>query len=138
MLTDERMHQLCENWREALNLKDWAVNLQIVGHGILRVGAMGDCNMVVNKKYATIRLLSAQLYPAMRAAGARLEADDEFEQERCLVHELMHLHYAPLDSMIGNDSVAEVILEQAISSVDRVIVELAQAARGSAIMAAAA
>lgn len=138
MLSDERMQQLCENWREALNLKDWTVDLFVVGPGILRVGAMGDCNMVVNKKYATIRLLTAQLYPAMRAAGARLEADDDFEQERCLVHELMHLHYAPLDNMIGRDSVAEVVLEQAISSVDRVIVELAQAARGSAMSAATA
>lgn len=137
MLSEERMQQLCENWREALNLKDWTVDLKIVGAGVLRAGVLGDCDMVVSKKYATVRLLTAELYPAMRAAGARL-ADDEFEQERVLVHELIHLHYAPLDALIGRENVAEIVLEQAISSMDRVLIELAQAARGSATEAAAA
>lgn len=133
-LSDEKLQQRCTEWQDVLNLKDWTVELAIIPQDQMpRVGAMGYCSMTPTRKDAQIRLLQANDYPALRAAGARLR-DTAFEQERTLVHELLHIPFAALDGLIGDGTVAEVVLEQAISSIDHVLVDLAMAARAASLV----
>ena len=113
MLSKETLEKMLEGWKEALSLRDWEISLEIVPE---LGGKMGACVAYAAKKQATIMLVQ----------GLVVEAS---EQERVLVEELLHLHYALLASLIPAGSVAEGVLEQGLYAVSSALVEMATVAR---------
>ena len=71
-------------WQRALNLQDWRVSVQLVRIGDLDPDTLGDIDIEVRNKTATIRILREQDSEMPR----RLARAD---QQLTLVHELVHL-----------------------------------------------
>jgi hypothetical protein len=71
-------------WQRALNLQDWRVSVQLVRAGDLDPNTLGDIDIEVHNKTATIRILREQDSEMPR----RLARSD---QQLTLVHELVHL-----------------------------------------------
>lgn len=132
-LTEEQMHMLCSSWKSVL-CPEWDVQLQVVRGPI--AGGLGECDLLVNRKQVLIRLLHPDDYYMIKWMPGD-PADIGFEQERVLVHELMHTRFAALDTLIGEGTVAEVVLEQAMHGLDVSLVELAHAGRNQMAAAAA-
>src|SRR5690606_21888239 len=74
----------------------------------------GECEWNLHKKMASVRILDPIDYP-----------DDlmtDHDMEWTLVHELLHLHFAPIGR--DSDENQEILIEQAIDSIAWVIVNL--------------
>ena len=71
-------------WQRTLNLQDWRVSVQVVRIGELNDDTVGDIDIEVRDKTATIRILREQDSEMSR----RLARAD---QQLTLVHELVHL-----------------------------------------------
>jgi hypothetical protein len=71
-------------WQRALDLQDWRVSVQLVRAGDLDPDTLGDIDIEVHNKTATIRILREQDSEMPR----RLARSD---QQLTLVHELVHL-----------------------------------------------
>lgn len=108
---EEQLEEACERWQSALRLRDWDVEVRIV-RGLERTGSV---TYDVGLRCAIISLLDPQDYPA--------DAIQEQDHERTLVHELLHLHFAALDSLIVATP-GDVVLEQGINSCATLMVEL--------------
>jgi hypothetical protein len=74
--------------------------------------AMGECDWVLPRKEAIIRILDPVDYPENKIFTQ--------DMERTLVHELLHLHFAPL-AIHDTD---EILLEQAMHGIDGALVRL--------------
>jgi hypothetical protein len=116
-LTQEQAEALCLEWQETLRLQHWDIKLKIArGNGLdLPEGLQGRCEWVLKKRSAFIRLINPMdwdktiLWPQ--------------DMERTLVHELLHLHFAPFDEF-PQDSANHVAAEQAIDALSLALVNL--------------
>ncbi len=108
----EDLTALCTQWQSALRLRDWDVVIAIVDEsGLKDPKSFGECSYDLTKKTAYIKI-----------------ADRNQDKERTLVHELIHLHLAPLDFFV-DDKLGEMALEQAVHPIATLLVELIGAAR---------
>lgn len=101
------LQQLLPEWQKILRLQDWDVKL-IVDRERNFIGgdSQGECSWVLEKKQAFIKILDPVDFP-----------DSKWEQdsEETLVHELLHLHFAPFNAEDG--TLEDVAQEQAISAI---------------------
>lgn len=117
--TAESLQAGCTKWQEVLRLRDWEVVAELVD-GTLSNGRLGSVAYNTNHRTALITIAS--------------EVDDTLtntrvlvpDQEVSLVHELLHLHMAPLDGYLDKDTTgtAEIFLEQAINAQAELLVQL--------------
>jgi len=134
-LSEEKLRELCAGWQEALRLKDWEVELRQVRVAELGTNTgFGECRSNPRKRQAVIRVLHPDDFLEVKPYWAPTE-DTTFEQERVVVHELLHLLFSPFDQTIGRETVGEIVLEQAINSLDTPLVELARRVRATAVAA---
>ena len=81
--------ELCVFWQKVLRLQDWDVKLAVVRFHELEDGNLfGQSSWIISKKYAAIKILDYRDYHL----GHWWDRD----QEGTLIHELLHLHLAPL------------------------------------------
>lgn len=103
-------------WQKVLYLQDWTIDIRIV-----RQWEMGDqltlaqCEWFIQRKDAIIRVLAPSDLPGV---SHRFLNDEECDYDISVVHELLHLHFAPFHK--AEDEVAH---EQAINSISRGIVK---------------
>ncbi len=111
---NEDLDALCAQWQSALRLRDWDVDAALVEPTEMRdPKSLGECSYDLRKKTAAVRISTSTA-----------------DAERTLVHELLHLHLAPLDFFV-DDKLGEMALEQAVHPIATLLVELVSAARMS-------
>jgi len=85
-LTDEQIVEAMNYWIDQLGLRDWVIDFERT-RGYDLSGCLGTCSVTFSKQRATIRLL---------AHGDNDPAIDPMDDERILVHELLHIRFAGL------------------------------------------
>ena len=118
-----QLQQWCEKWQKILRLRDWDVKIQLA-RGFKLTDKQGDVEWSKSQKTAAIRILEPVDY-----SPDLLTPQDA---EQCVVHELLHLHFAPVDKFEG---VEDMLLEQAIDSIAWALVKCDRA--GAALPLAA-
>lgn len=114
--TQEQLLAKCREWQAILKLQDWDIKLRLARY--YDEPNLGSCSWTLPKKMATIRIQEYNDYdPANKW---------ERDQEITLVHELLHLHFAPFDADDGNH--LGLAQEQAIHAISVALVNLARAA----------
>lgn len=116
-LTLEQAETLCREWQETLRLQDWDIKVKIArGNGLdLPEGVQGRCEWVLAKRLAFIRILDPVDWDKTILWPQDMEAT--------LVHELLHLHFAPFDDF-PEDSQKNTATEQAIVALSFSLVNL--------------
>jgi len=112
----ENPQQSCQEWQRILKLQDWDV-LVAVPSGEAMDEAEGQVTFDLGKKIADIKLVTPEGYP--------FDAMRPYQMEETLVHELLHLHFAPFDAKTGTPK--GVAQEQAINAIARALVNLKNA-----------
>lgn len=116
-MTNEQLTARLAFWQRVLRLQDWEIQASIVTVREMRNDDEdGACEWLHAKKRAVIRILAEADYPA--------GVDWPQDQERTLVHELLHLHvgsfYRPEEG-----SKEEELMEQAIHALSLALLDLA-------------
>lgn len=107
------LNALCTKWQRILRLQDWDVKILFARGFDLTAGKQGTIEWVSKKKSAFVKILDPQDYePAIRWPQ---------DVEKTVVHELLHLHYAPIDDTEG---LREMILEQAVECIATALISL--------------
>lgn len=102
-------------WQKALRLQDWTVVAEVVpGH--ITDYAQGDCSHYLKLKEACIRLAD----PKHR----RSNSFSAWDSETTLVHELLHLHFAPFRPDEDETPLEFIFWEQAIEQIAKAIVAI--------------
>jgi hypothetical protein len=108
ILTQEELEQNLQEWQKRLRLQDWIIDAKIKRDRDLPGNVEASVNWVLTKKMASISILDPMDYPP--------DAMVPQDMENSLVHELLHLHLAPI-SNYGNDDNYQIFEEQAIESI---------------------
>lgn len=115
-MTDEDLKELCILWQKRLRLQDWEVSVRF-GH----THEMDD-------RYSTGTVWYS---PRRRQATIKVLFPDEvepsdfpFDPERTLIHELLHLYFAPFDT--AKNSPEEDAEEIAVNALAAAFVEVAR------------
>ena len=117
----ENPQQCCLEWQQILKLVDWDVSVKIVSREEIEEGAEGRCDFVINNKTADISLIKPEGYP--------FDALRPYDIEQTLVHELLHLHFAPFNADTGLKAISQ---EQAINAIAGALVKLKNTTLGEA------
>lgn len=108
---DELKSRLAE-WQKILRLQDWIIDVSICRERDMRLSDnCGECEWNLYKKMAWIRILDPVDYPP--------DSMKPQDMELTLVHELLHLHLAPLD-----DDKKDIAIEQAIEAISGGLVDV--------------
>lgn len=100
-------------WQRALRLQDWTVTAKMVRYGEIGGGKGGEIQYCLEMKDALLSVVMAESYPR----GERFTHHDE---EQTLVHELLHLHFAPFSAKSGSPE--EIWHEQTINAIASALV----------------
>lgn len=111
----ENLQQILLEWQRILKLLDWDISVKVVPHREAEE-AWGNVRWNLDEKFADIKLLD----PADQSGGMR-----PYNVEETLVHELLHLHFAPFDATTGTHE--QRFQEQAINAIARALVNLKNA-----------
>lgn len=118
--TNEQLQAALAEWQKILRLQDWNIYARIAREkDLFCPDSAAAINWVLAKKTATLQLLDPIDY------GEDLAVDQDHEVS--LVHELLHLHYAPFDNT-ENDTLELYMLEQSIEAISRALVSLKRGA----------
>ncbi len=117
LITQEEANRLLEYWQRQLRLQDWWIQVKIArGNGLnLPAGVQGRCSWTLQRREAFIRILDPIdwdrdcVYPQ--------------DMEETLVHELLHLHFAPFDTFKAEGH-KDIASEQAINAIAHSLVSL--------------
>lgn len=112
-ITEQHLQELCAKWQKRLGLSDWTVKASLVRQ--YEMGdeqAVGHCNWVLSKRSASIKVLDPIDYPP--------DIITPYNPETTLVHELIHLHFAPF--MADHDTLEHILQEQAIDAIAKALV----------------
>lgn len=110
LLTQEELENKLEYWKEKLRLQDWDIEVSIRRKNDMQFDALAIVSWTLSKKMATIRVLDQIDYDPS-CMGVR-------DMENDLIHELLHLHFAPINDHFSNDNdVYSTFEEQAIESI---------------------
>jgi hypothetical protein len=116
--TDEELQEACENWKKRLRLQDWITVPKIVRERDMAVcNRNGECEWQLKTKIASIRILDPLDYPEDLIMSQ--------DMETVLVHELLHLHFAPLYADTQDTSIDDA-QEQAIDCIAMALVNLSR------------
>lgn len=116
--TQEALSACCEKWQKILRLQDWDVLCVLVSHHEdLSEHALGDCMTCIELKKAHVRVLHPDATP--KGWDGKICED----QERILVHELLHIHFSPFEPA-DRESLDYAMWEQSIDVLARVLVGL--------------
>lgn len=108
-MTPEELRQLCEKWQKRLRLQDWHVGISYKrAHEMDVFGSEGCIDVNEEHRWAKIDILN----PNDDWPNRFVPRDTEFT----VVHELIHIHFAPLN--IEGHNKAE---EQAINALTEAI-----------------
>lgn len=109
IFSSEELQSSLEVWQQRLRLQDWIIKARVArGKEFSDDNRQGEVSWILTKKMATILILDPIDYPP----DAMLSQD----MENCLVHELLHLHFAPI-SESESGGLLNVAVEQAIESI---------------------
>lgn len=116
-LNDKIAEELFNEWRTRLGLEDWIITLRYncKFSDMELENVDGETEWSTSTKDAVIRILDPKEY------GKRIE---DFDFEKVLVHELLHLKFAILDCEKGSyeSKVMEVVRHQLIDDLARALV----------------
>jgi hypothetical protein len=109
----DHLNDLCREWQRVLRLQDWDVQVKIA-RGFQLGKRQGECEYVQSLRQAVIRILDPNDWP-----------DQNWPQdiEATLVHELLHLHFAPFMSDAGEDDLINIAQEVAIDQIAKALVK---------------
>jgi hypothetical protein len=114
--TEEALQNDLIYWQKTLRLQDWDIYARVArGRELFNENSAACIRWVLPKKTATLQLLDPSDYDP----GLAVDQDHEVS----LVHELLHLHYAPFDHT-EEGSLELYMLEQSIEAISRALVAL--------------
>ncbi|MDD9147833.1 hypothetical protein OYT88_04620 [Sporolactobacillus sp. CQH2019] len=112
ILTDKQLQERLKYWQERLRLRDWDIEAEIVPLSAMDDQTHGGENTyLLQSKASRISILNHGDYQNMNCIIPH-------DMEETLVHELLHLHFAPFDSEKNY-----MPIEQAIESLAKAFVE---------------
>src|SRR3990172_9860518 len=104
-------------WQRVLYLQDWTVELRVVRQWEMTDNqTLAQCENHVQRKDAIIYVLHPHDLPGL---SSRFLNGEECDYDISLVHELLHLHFAPFRN--ENDTTAH---EQVINAISRGMVKV--------------
>lgn len=110
VFNQEQLEERLLYWQEKLRLQDWIIEVNIKRLRDMGIEALANVNWSLNKKMATISILDPIDYPP-DCMGTR-------DMENDLVHELLHLHFAPINDHFNDENnIYSTFEEQAIESI---------------------
>jgi hypothetical protein len=110
----------CREWQKILRLEDWRIRARWVD-GMDMPNDSGDTQYLLVKKQAEIRIARPNGHGHDSIAVVTEGIDPEVD----LVHELLHLHFAPFEGNTGSPELTA--QEQAIHAISTALVELKHA-----------
>ena len=113
MMTIQRMGRLLVEWQRLLRLQDWDIKVEFVHHHSLGRGGFGEVNWTLEKKTATINMVHPE----------ELSKHLEYNPEKTLVHELLHLRFS-IVCRTKEGTIEDGVHEAAIDQVARLLVQL--------------
>lgn len=114
-LTEQEVQQAARYWQNRLSLNDWIIQAYIERKEDLPEETEAMINYNLNKKHARISVLHPE----------QAHGDEPHDMEALIVHELLHLHFAPLGHEESEDDrhpLETVALEQAVEAITRAII----------------
>lgn len=113
---EAELHKQLAYWQRMLYLQDWTIELRIVRQWEMAdSGTIAQCEWYIQRKDAIIKILHHADLPGV---AHRFIKGEECDYDISLVHELLHLHFAPFHR--EEDETAH---EQAINSISRGMVK---------------
>lgn len=112
-----KLRELKEEYQKSLRMMDWDItlNLNVPRSQFFRVGCVGESFWNYTIRKATINICD----PSTMLS----EEIDDFDMEETLVHELLHVKFAPVvDFTNENDSLEDRLHHQIIQDCARAIV----------------
>lgn len=114
--SQEQLNESLAIWQKELRLQDWEIEAAVKpSYKMFTVGSQASIEWSLNEKTAVIHLLDPEEYPP----GTVREQDHEVS----LVHELIHLHYAPFEDT-ANQSLEHSMMELSIDVLSNTLVRL--------------
>jgi len=114
--SQEELEESLRYWQEQLRLRDWIIKARIARKWEMRENCVGQVDWQLESKMASIKILDSVDY----------EPDFmvPLDQEHSLVHELIHLHFAPFNHKISSDSLEHAFMELAIDILSASLVKV--------------
>ena len=114
---EEQARQACAEWQERLKLQHWLVKARICRRDDMGLeDSCGTCAWTLSRAEALLKLLDPIDYPE--------DGIVDQDHEVTLVHELLHIHFAPFASDLKPDSLEHIAMERAIDVMSKTMVEL--------------
>lgn len=115
IVPEERLKELCIEWRDRLRLNAWNIECGIYREsGFCNKGCDGENDYDLRNGDSLIRILDPVDYPTSRFPQ---------DMETTLVHELLHLHFAPF-APENDDGLDHHIMEHTICILSETLVGL--------------
>ncbi len=108
----KKAETLLHDWQLRLGLLDWDITVKVVSYNDIQ--GWGCINWNLTEKAADMKL--------MHPDDASPDAIRPYDIEATLVHELLHLHFAPFAA--DAETLEETFQEQAINALSRTLVKL--------------
>ena len=122
IFNEDELRAKCAEWQKILRLQDWIVVPKILRARDMDLeGCAGECSWQLQKRMAAIHVIDPVDHPP--------DLLEEYDMELTLVHELLHLHFAPLHDSDG-DNLEE---EQAIEAISRGLIALKRMGEGKVV-----
>lgn len=113
---EAEIHKQLAYWQRTLFLQDWTVELRIARHWeMIDHETVAQCQWYLQRKDAIIKVLHPSDLPGI---SHRFINGEECDYDISLVHELLHLHFAPF-----HKEEDEMSHEQAINLISRGMVK---------------
>lgn len=110
ILNEEELQERLKYWQEKLRLQDWIVEVQISRGKDMMEDTCACVDYTLSKKMASVKILDPIDYPD--------DVMGERDMENDLVHELLHLHFAPINEHFNDDNeIYSTFEEQAVESI---------------------
>lgn len=103
-------------WQKKLNLSDWDIEARIERARNMREDCAGTVNWTLTNKQATIKILDPIDYPEDVMGGQ--------DMEKTLIHELLHIHLAPINEDYSEKEHYVLFEEWAINSISEALISL--------------
>lgn len=104
-------------WQKVLYLQDWTIDLRVARQWEMSDNTtLAECEWFLSRRDAIIRVLAPS---DLAGVNKYFIKDEECDYDVSLVHELLHLHFAPFHT--EKDEVAH---EQAINAISRGMVKV--------------
>ncbi len=115
ILTEEQLNERLKYWQEKLRLQDWIIEVKISRAKELMQDTCACVHWTLSKKMGSIKILDPIDYPD-DVMGVR-------DMENDLIHELLHLHFAPINDRLNDNDFYSMFEEQAIESIAYGLIE---------------